>query len=179
MLKKLSLFLLITCIYTANADQLSEAIRVSDLQRVSSLLSEQSITEKQLIKYFDLAEQIIRTRREEAHLTQVTPIFEDSWATKYSRRAMFMFLGTSVFATPALFAIADYYRVNKCRTKEYLCGITGVANLGGFFASSIVAIVCKDKAMQQYRNKCFALYHDSVRIKELLYDYELSLSGTK
>ncbi len=179
MLKKLSLFLLLTCIYTVHADQLSEAIRTSDLQRVTSLLSEKSITEKQMIKYFDLAEQIIRTRREEAHLTQVGRIYENSPITKYSLRAFFTFGTGLIFVMPVAMAMGGYYYANKSYTKSSLCAMTGLANLGGFFASFIIAMFFKNHAMQQYCNKCFALYHDSVRIKELLYDYELSLSDNK
>ncbi|MCL5875640.1 MAG: hypothetical protein M1114_04160 [Candidatus Dependentiae bacterium] len=179
MIKKLSLLVLIAYTYTSHADQLSDAIRASDLRKVTALLSEQNISEKQMIKYFDLAEQTIRTRREEAHITQIRPIFEDSRATKYSRRAVFSFLASAALGTPVLCAMGDYYDANKSYTKRNLCAITVLANFAVFFASFITTAICVTKAQQQYRQKCFALYHDSVRIKELLYDYELSLSDTK
>ncbi|MCL5875333.1 MAG: hypothetical protein M1114_02580 [Candidatus Dependentiae bacterium] len=177
MLKRILLSLLLTFTIPISADQLSDAIRVSNLRKVTALLSEQNISEKQMIKYFDLAEQIIRTRREEAHLTQVGPIFEDSWATRYSRRALISFTAGSLFATPVLFVMADYYDAKKSPIKCGLCAITGLANIAGFFASLITMTICVTNAQQQYSQKCFALYHDAVRIKELLYDYELSKSS--
>lgn len=179
MLRKLSLLLFITHICTVHADQLSEAIRSSNLQQVISLLSGHSITEKQLIKYFDLAEQIIKARHEEARLAQIGKVYETTKATKYSECVFLTSLASSVFVTPILFTMADYYHFNEHHTKSAFCAITGAANLVGCFASLIVALTYITKAKQEYCNKCFALFNDAIRIKELLYDYELSLSDIK
>ena len=47
------------------ADQLSDAIRYSDAQRVSELLSQTILTEKQLNKYLDIADHVINARQDQ------------------------------------------------------------------------------------------------------------------
>ncbi len=170
---KLFLFSILFCfIGFIHSDQLSDAIHSSDLQQTTSLLSSK-INDKQLDKYIDIAKQVIKTRKEQMRAHRGGD-FHYSKNTK-----LFLCAAPTLFLSvlPLIPAI-DYYEKRNLYNKAlpYTVGV-----LSGFASSMVSFIACifsSKNDIAQYRQNQVALYNNAVRIKELLYDYEIDLSNT-
>lgn len=175
MTRKLSFMLLCFFINIVNADQLSEAIHASNLQKVTELLSHSTITDKQLMKYFDNADQVIRTRQEEINLMKASPnrhIYDET-----SRKTDYLWYVPVIGGIGLLFfgSFLEYYAEQKLYNKSFPYAMGVIASA----FSVLVGIRAHNNSVSEdrtrYRNKRFTLYRNAVRIKELLYDYEISL----
>ncbi len=146
MMKKLSLSSFLCIASFSPADQISDAIRKSDMHKVRMLLAESRPTDKQLIKYLDIAEQIIRTRRDQLNskpgeTPSVSLKAMDYWA-----------LTTLACSTGAAsFAVLEEY---------YYMHLSFV----GLIISTIGLIACD--TINRSRS-----HENAIMIKELLYDY--------
>ena len=145
MMKKLYLLSLLCVASAIHADQLSNAIRLSDVQIVRLLLTEHRPTEKQLIKYLDIAEQMIRTRRDQLN-------FNISETPGSSSKAMDYYALTALASLAGIisFAVMKEYRYMKL---SYM----------GLMISGIGLISC------DIMNRS-TLHENAITIKELLYD---------
>ena len=78
------------------ADQLSDAIRYSNVETVRSLLSNLKVTEQQMTKHFDIAEQVIRQRRDFMNLGGRITSEEDTY---YEKRMKISLASICIFFT--------------------------------------------------------------------------------
>lgn len=162
MIKKSLLFIFLCFIHIVHADQLSEAIRASDLQKVTAFLSDATVTDKQLIKYLDTAEQVIRTRR-----NKIDAPIHSSTDYRVSRRTAISGLLTAISCVSLMIYAAKDHPFDKSYSKF-------VGSMVGFGISGLSTIICSALDEEAYRNHHQNLYEDAIRIKELLYDYEIS-----
>jgi len=158
MIKKLSLLTILCFMRIISADELSDAIRFSDAQRVSALLSRTTLTEKQLNKYLDLAEHVITARREQLKDDIILTDYSWSKATnKWGCAMMISFAGMLV--SGIMCARGDSY--------EHIYGGITITSLGSTIVSGLVLAICMDNDRRTW-------YANALRIKELLHDYEVS-----
>lgn len=170
MIKRFSLLIFFCFMHTSHADQLSGAIHASDLQKVTALLSASTVTTEQLAKYFDTAEQVIRTRR-----NKMDAKIRSSDDYRISNKtgiagciAIACLIGMPVSAAGSI--VTEHY--NDTYLKCFL------GSTMGFTISMVATTIYSELDKEVYRKHLQNLYKDAVRIKELLYDYEISLSNT-
>ncbi|MDR3551122.1 MAG: hypothetical protein P4L31_06945 [Candidatus Babeliales bacterium] len=154
-MKKVFALFTLCFISTMQADKLSDAIRVSDVEKVGLLLTESKPTNKQLIKYLDTAEQIIRLRRDNLVVAGYRPTLKV--ATKY-----YTFLGlVSLLGCCFSAAIAAESKSVEDKNRAiFIAYVTGLSTIGSLIAA------------RYHGNVDMASYHaDAITIKEMLYDY--------
>lgn len=143
---------------TIQADQLSDAIKESNIEEVQSLLSELNPTHQQLIKYLDTAEKVILTRQIQLNPNIAVSIpysFINSWVPGV------ICLG----GMTSCLALADYYEKCKCNNqKTGICAIASLAFGAAFFINAIRFL----RYNVQIR---LELHKNAITIKETLYDY--------
>jgi len=167
MLNKISFFTLLCFVSITHADQLSEAIHASDLQKVTMLLSNSTLTDKQWIKYLDTAEQIIRTRRNKLD-AKVRPA--DNYKTSNKTGIAGCIAIACLISMPVSAAGTIATELNN--TTYVKCFL--VSTIGSMI-SMVATAICAELDKDIYRKHRQNLYEDAIRIKELLYDYEISL----
>ena len=159
MIKKLSLLTILCFMSIISADELSDAIRHSDAQRVSALLSRTVLTEKQLNKYLDIADHVINARQDQLNEKRTQTHYMPSKATGRSACAILLCLASGVGAGIMHERSYTYYY------RDMYSKIAGCSFIG-FMVSTFAAVLFD--GMDRSRAHSGAL-----RIKELLHDYEV------
>ncbi|MCL5875429.1 MAG: hypothetical protein M1114_03085 [Candidatus Dependentiae bacterium] len=157
MMKKLSLFIILCFLSIIKADQISGAIRFSDLQRFESLLAQSTLTEKQLNKYLDIADHVINTRQDQLNGKRDQTHYQPSKATGISACIMLLCLmgvGGSV--------VMQDSNCHDTETCAVLGGISGIGMVVSGLAFFVSHSIDRESA-----------YSNALRIKELLHDYEI------
>lgn len=154
---------------TMQADPLSDAIRASDITKVRLLISQSTLTEKQVIKYLDTAEQIIRVRHEN-FLLNGGGCAGDFPSDRYPYRAKILkwsAIGVCI-ATPLLARKIFDIMPPSDESEKIICSF--VAGVFAFAISlnalAFVVIGIKMSDLPRIRTLCA----DSITIKELFYD---------
>lgn len=169
-MKKILVPLMLCFINSIQADTLSDAIRASNVEKVSQFLSEHKLNDKQIIKYLDTAEQTIRTRRENIILSEL-----GKYTTEIPREAQ-AFCGKMALIFLGSFLMGVGAGIESERTHNELMasfslgfltlsGISLCASIGAYFRA--FCLVYKDPKV---------LYSDAITIKEMLYDYASGLT---
>ncbi|MCL5875068.1 MAG: hypothetical protein M1114_01190 [Candidatus Dependentiae bacterium] len=156
MIKKLSLLTILCFMSIISADELSDAIRYSDAQRVSALLSRTVLTEKQLNKYLDIADHVINARQDQLNGKVDQAHYRSSKATGISACIMLLCLmgvGGSV--------VMQDSNCHDTETCVVLGGISGIGMVVSGLAFFVSHSIDREKA-----------YSNALRIKEMLHDYE-------
>lgn len=140
-----------------SADELSDAIRFSDAQRVSVLLSRTVLTEKQLSKYLDTADHVVNARQDQLNDKRAQTHYQPSKATGISACIMLLCLmgiGGSVVMQDS-----------NCHDRETCVVLGGVSGIG-MVVSGLAFFVFHGIDRE-------SAYSNALRIKEMLHDYEV------
>lgn len=143
-MKKLYILFVLCFISTIQADDLSDAIRTSDVEKVEKFLAPHKLTNKQIIKYLDTAEQTLRVRRDSVTL--------NNWfADPFS----------DVSKGIALFGVGSYLVALKATIdRDFLLAPLGYCSA---LASCLAVLLIEGKSPSTAHAKAIA-------IKEMLYD---------
>ncbi|EKD71910.1 MAG: hypothetical protein ACD_46C00068G0002 [uncultured bacterium] len=145
------------------ADQLSDAIRYSNVETVRSLLSNLKVTEQQMTKHFDIAEQVIRQRRDFMNLGGRITSEEDTYYEKCMKISL-----ASICISFYLFCHSSFDDNRFIyRNSSKLLG----ASLGIFIADI-------NTRNHRQRERSGNLYTNALIIKEMLYDYLEKTTGS-
>lgn len=187
-MKKLYALLLCFAI-TLHADQLSDAIRASDLETVQALLTEMKPNAKQMIKYLDTAEHAIELRQEFISTYQRHSSYPESYSIKQkfytlltwaSAIAFFNIMGAltrddmarqysdmlAVEKNDTMIAFIKNARLEPSTRKA--CNMYLGLSVISFIGSIVARSLNYDYTLKEH-------YAHAIMIKELLYDYALSL----
>lgn len=177
MIKKLSSLLFLCFMFAAHADQLSDAIQESDLQKVTSLLSELTLTDKQLTKYLDSAEQVIKTRRDCLHAKIIL-----AEVPRSNIRGCFEIAFLACLSSSGISAILRAYNntyndwgTSHFKDMESKCNKAMLGSPTGLTIIMIAFLICMQNDIKKFREHRSTLYENAIRIKELLYDYNNTL----
>lgn len=147
-------FLFVFCFVRAlHADGLSDAIYASDIKQVRLLLAEHKPTPTQMLKYLDIAEQVIRTRR-----MQLDPrILGDVRFTNWHRAAL-LTLGSTIICGLLRIYYEDKNQIMMNRYEKCTYG------------SATALLITTLVAMRKDAHDCIDRYENALSVKEILYD---------
>jgi len=166
-MKKIFVLLMLCIINTIQADQLSDAIRASDVDLVNLLLSGNKPTPTQLVKYLDVAEQMVQSRREQLHLSTSRSIESRSIINQTSILTALGCLAGMVGST-----ILAQHSVMRSMNSGDFFSQREVNDFGKYIGSFYVGLIasvmvaCVSEINDRTNN-----HDNAIIIKELLRDY--------
>lgn len=160
-MKKIILFLLFICTFTHSSD-LSTAIRESDLASVTTLLKQHSLTEKEKLKFLDIANKVIDLRRDQMAYAQMKGFGYQQELNAFMAPGVLLII-TSIFA--GTFAGATFYDKELLKYRYPLLSLAAITLFPGIFFS-----IKGVKKVNEFIESFPKNYNNALQIKEALLD---------
>ncbi len=160
-MKKIIIALLFMCSFAHSSD-LSTAIRESNLTNVTAFLKQHSLTEKEKLKFIDIANKVIDLRRDQMAYAQMKEL---GYQQELSEIMLPGFITATIWIFDAVFVGATFFDE---KLSKYRCHSLSLSVISLF--SGIALIRKTRKNVKEFIESFPKNYNNALQIKEALLD---------